>query len=116
MYSKIEIYNTDFTDKYLLKVEDKTMYVGFLIKEVVELLKENKTINQIINILNSKHQIDLKEEDINEIVTNKINNFVQQKNVTTLVKLFKILDPSKFTFPFIVTTIFDKKYSTLFYP
>ena len=92
MYSKIEIYNTDFTDKYLLKVEDKTMYVGFLIKEVVELLKENKTINQIINILNSKHQIDLKEEDINEIVTNKINNFVQQKNVTTLVKLFKILE------------------------
>ena len=113
MYSKIEIYNTDFTDKYLLKVEDKTMYVGFLIKEVVELLKENKTINQIINILNSKHQIDLKEEDINEIVTNKINNYIKKKNVTTLVKLFKILDPSKFTFPFIVTTIFDKK---IFYP
>ena len=45
MYSKIEIYNTDFTDKYLLKVEDKTMYVGFLIKEVVELLKENKPNN-----------------------------------------------------------------------
>ena len=86
MYSKIEIYNTDFTDKYLLKVEDKTMYVGFLIKEVVELLKENKTINQIINILNSKHQIDLKEEDINEIVTtiSSINtislSYVMDKN------------------------------------
>ena len=39
MYSKIEIYNTDFTDKYLLKVEDKTMYVGFLIKEVVKINK-----------------------------------------------------------------------------
>lgn len=113
MYSKIEIYNTDFTDKYLLKLEDKTMYVGFLIKEVVELLKENKTINQIINILNAKHKINLKEEDINEIVTNKIYNFIYQKKTTTLVKLFKVLDPSKLAIPFIVTSIFEKK---IFYP
>ncbi|OCB78450.1 site-2 protease family protein [Flavobacterium crassostreae] len=109
MYSKIEIYDTDFKDKYLLKLEDKTMYVGFLIKEIVELLKESKTINQIINILNKKYQITLNEEDINEIITNKINNFLSQKQPTTLVKLFKILEPSKFIFPSFVTTIFDKK-------
>ena len=112
MYNKIEIYNTDFDEKYLLKIEDKTMYVGYLIKEVVTLLKHKKNINQIKKNLFDKHQVILNEEEIETIIV-KLNDFIDKKNPVTLIKLFKILDPSKITFPFLSNSIFNKK---IFYP
>lgn len=50
MYQNLEIYETDFKDKYLIKVEDRTMYVGFRIKEIIELLKDNKASLEILEI------------------------------------------------------------------
>ena len=47
MYNDIEIFETDFKDKYLILNNEKSIYGGFLIKEIVELLKERKNTKQI---------------------------------------------------------------------
>lgn len=109
MYNKIEIFETDFTDKYLLKVEDKTMYVGFIIKEIVELLQKNITKNEIIDIINVKYSIDLNNTELNKIIEDKIDNLFSIKKANSLIKLFNILDPSKFNFPKFSYHLFAEK-------
>jgi hypothetical protein len=47
MYNNIEIFETDFKDKYLIINEEKSIYGGFLIREIVEQLKQNKNHNEI---------------------------------------------------------------------
>ncbi len=79
MYKKIEIYSTDFPDKYLLKIEDKTMYAGFLIKDIVELLQKGKSKVQLVQIINNRYELDLKTYDINKIIDERINRLLLPK-------------------------------------
>lgn len=110
MYTKIEIFKTDFTDKYLLKLEDKTMYVGYIIKEIVELLQDNKPKNEIINTINTKHQINLSITELNIIIGEKIESIFTTKKSNSLIKLFKIVDPSKFNFPKFINQLFIERF------
>lgn len=110
MYNKIEIFKTDFTDKYLLKVEDKTMYVGFIIKEIVELLQKNISKNEIIDIVNAKYSINLNITELDKIIEENINNLFSIKKTNSLIKLFKIVDPSTFSFPKFIYQLFSEKF------
>ena len=109
MYKKIEIHTTDFTDKYLLKVEDRTMYVGFLIKEIIELLQKDKEVAEITTIINAKHRINLEKQEIGSLISEKLNKFLEPRQKNLLVKFFKIFDPSVLNFPSYLTFFFGKK-------
>jgi putative peptide zinc metalloprotease protein len=106
MYNKIEVFETDFADKYLLKLEDKTIYAGIIIKDIIELLKDYRTKKEIINIINSEHKINLNIAELNKIIESKIDKIFILKKTNSLIKLFKIIDPSKFQYPKIAFKLF----------
>lgn len=112
MYNNIEIFETDFKDKYLIINEEKSIYGGFLIREIVEQLKQNKNHNEITLYLSKKYKNNFDEENISTIITNQINPILKKDNYKGFKKLFKIIDPSKIPLPLLVQKIFK---SSLFY-
>lgn len=112
MYNKIAIYETDFSNKYLLKYNDNSLYVGYLVKEVILLLKKNVKENKISKIINEKHNLTINDGDIRKIIS-KIEKTLFVKKKTSLIKLFKIVDPNKINIPPVVKNIF--KENTFYY-
>jgi putative peptide zinc metalloprotease protein len=113
MYREIEIIATDYKDKYLLKHGEKTLFVGFIVKDIIEFLKEGKTATEICQALKNRHIIDLSPETIHEIIENKINVFIEKKHISSFQKVFKLFNPSIIKLPQFMMAIFEP---WIFYP
>jgi len=105
MYEKIHIHETDFTGKFLLKVDDHTMYVGYITKEIVNLLKKETKKNDIVNTINESYDLNINSNEIDNII-NKIDVFLLKERKTQLLKLIKILNPNKLNFPTFIKNLF----------
>ncbi|HIP33947.1 MAG TPA: hypothetical protein EYG89_04340 [Bacteroidia bacterium] len=107
LYEKIEIYKTDFSEKHLLKFNDNTMYVGYIVKDIVILLQEGINKKEIYKIYKKKYNIE--RSDINTVIT-KIDDFIIQNKKSELIKLFYIVNPNNLSIPSFVKNIFFDKY------
>lgn len=108
MYNKITIYKTDFSNKYLLRFDDNSLYVGYIVKEVILLLKKNIKEDSIPKIISEKYNLTVNDNDIQKII-NKIEKTLFVKKRTSLIKLIKIINPNKISFPFLIQNIFKEK-------
>lgn len=98
MYKKIEILETDFKDKYLIIYKGNSMYVSFVAKEIIELLKIDKSNYEICLSLSSKYNAEINTIIVEE-VENNIKKFLNKDESQSFIKLFKILNPSKINIP-----------------
>lgn len=107
MYKEIQIIETDFEDKYLIKYKEKTMYVGFIVRDIIEFLKEGKNNMEIHSSITNKYNVDLKIDSIDDIIVNKINLFIVKNEAKTFRKIVKLFDPSLLILPKIIFKIFE---------
>lgn len=98
MYSKIEIFDTEHLEKYLLISNNNTLYIGSIVKDIVSLLKYEFTIKVIVKTINAKYNIQLSIQDVTEIKKN-IDFFLIKKDASNLYKIAVIFNPTKISLP-----------------
>lgn len=108
MYSKINIYKTDFSNKYLLRFNDNSLYVGYIVKEVVLLLKKEINKDSIPKIINEKYNLTVNDSDIQKIIKSIEDKLFVSKE-TSLIKLFKIINPANINVPLLFQNIFKER-------
>lgn len=116
MYTKIEILETDFEDKYLVKHKENSMYVGYITKDIIELLNDNKENNEICTRLSIKYHTDISLDTIHDVKV-KVDNFLlKNEEVKSFYKIAKIFNPNRVTIPRKFYAIFNSMpfYLTLF--
>jgi putative peptide zinc metalloprotease protein len=97
MYAEIEICETDFKDKYLIKKGDKSMYVGHIVRDIIELLKQGRSSTEIHLALSGRHSEKIDIETINEIVEDKIEGFLTPDKGRSFFKVAKLFNPAVLT-------------------
>jgi len=107
MYKEIIILETDFSDKYLIKHKEKTMFVGFIVKDIIEFLKLGLSYNEIHTSINKKYNLEIELHRINEIIIKQINPFITTRKYQTIKKIFKLFDPNTLYFPKSILKIFN---------
>jgi len=108
-YSDIKILKTEYNDDYLLLYSNKTLLIGFIVKEIVELLQRNITSKELIKeTILQKYNIVVDEKSVIE-TKEKIDDFLIKKNKDSFTRLFKLLNPSKIKFG-ILYFLFSKKF------
>lgn len=113
MYNQIEIHKTEYSGKYLLITKSKTLYVGFIVKDVLDFLKCGFNNNTITLKINEKHNTDLSSESVNNIKAS-IDKFLINEEKSNLHRLLKLFNPNKILIPKIAARIFFKKYFYFF--
>jgi putative peptide zinc metalloprotease protein len=107
MYAEIEIYETDFKDKYLIKKGDKSMYVGHIVRDIIELLKQGRNNAEIQLALSGKHNEKIDISTINEIVHDKIEGFLAPGQGKSFFKVAKLFNPAILPIPRKLLSIFE---------
>lgn len=110
MYKEIEIANTDFENKYAIRLNDKTMYVGFMVKDIIEFLKEGKGSIEMQHHFREKYKLVVSREIIDDVIEYKVNPFVIKHVDTSFKKVFTLLNPSVIPVPSYILKIFDKRF------
>lgn len=111
-YIEIKIHKTEFDDNFLLLYNNKTLLVGFLVKEILECLqKDINSIDDIRKIINNKYNIAIDDSSIN-ITKNKLDSFLNKKVNSGFIRVFKLLNPNKINSK-IFGILFEKN---VFYP
>lgn len=113
MYSKIEIHETDFPKKYLFINEDNLIFGGFMIKEIVELLKKGLSVSEITIKLEEKYQTEIDKEVVENIINKEIKSLVEKPKKRKMIKLLKVSIPPNLKFPKLILGLFNYK---VFYP
>jgi putative peptide zinc metalloprotease protein len=109
MYSKIEIHETDFPNKYLFINNDNLIFGGFMIKEIVELLKKGLTISEITDTIAEKYQTEIDRDVVEKIINKEIKSLVEKPKKRKMIKLFKVSIPSTLKFPKLILGLFNYK-------
>lgn len=82
MYKEIEIHNTDEKDKFLFIKNNNLIYGGFVIRDIILLLKQDNSKLEICSMLSEKYQRNINLEIINDIIDNKLQKlFLNPKKV-----------------------------------
>ena len=111
MYKNIEIFETDFSEKYLLSSNNKTLLVGIIVKDIVLLLKSGYPVDKINHEICKIHNTDITYEQILKTKT-AIDKFLNDKKKSSLIKLIKLFNPNNLSIPTIKP---KKKFNKLFY-
>jgi len=109
MYNKIEIHKTEYLEKYLLISNNCILYVGVIVKDIIDFLKEEFTIDVIVEKINKKHNIKLSYQEVDNVKTN-IDKFLTRKEDTSLYKVLNFFNPSKVSTPTFLFKIFYAKF------
>lgn len=112
MYSKIEIFDTEYLEKYLLISSNNSLYVGVIIRDITSFLKNGLTLEMIEKKINDKYNIQLSNQEVSEIKAS-IDIFISKKETTNLYKVAIISNPSKIIIPKIILDVF---FEICFYP
>lgn len=93
-YKDIELFKRECDDNYLLLLNNKTLSVGFLVKDTLLLLQSGITNpTEIKEELYIIHKLEIEIIDIENIIR-LINKFTFESTEPFYVKLFKLFDPS----------------------
>lgn len=107
MYSKIEIHNTENPKKYLFIKDDNILFGGFIIKDIIEMLKNNLSSNEITKNLSEKYKTNIEQDNIQKIIDNDIKNLVEKPKKRKILKILKLSIPKNLKFPNFVYYIFN---------
>ena len=110
MYEDIEIVRTDFENKYLIRLNDKTMHVGFMVKDIIEFLKEGKNTDEIQKYFKNRYELSVGKEIIDDVIENKINPFVIKHVDTSFNKILILFNPSVIPVPEMILKLFNKRF------
>ena len=114
MYKDIEIFETDFIEKYLLTAKNKTLLVGIIVKDIVLLLKSGYEIDEIKSEINKLHKVEISREQIIKTKKNIEKSLTEEKR-SDLVKLIKLFNPNNLSIPNIKSKKdFDKFFYFIF--
>lgn len=113
MYSKIEIYNTDYPNKYLFIKDENLFFGGFVVKDIVELLKIEKTTDEIVSEISKKYKTDIDKTLVENIINNDLKELVEKTKKKKMIKIFKVILPKNPTYPSFLLNLFSKN---IFYP
>jgi putative peptide zinc metalloprotease protein len=106
LYKRIEIFEKESDNTYLLLFQNKTLSVGYLVKDILLLLQNDIFDTSTINkSLQKEHNLDINNEDIEKTVS-YINKFVIKKNNSFFFKFGKLINPEFISFRF--NFIFEK--------
>lgn len=108
MYSKIKILNTEYLEKYLLISDNKTLYIGVIVKDIINFLKYDFSIDIIVKRINDKHNIQLSNQDVINVKT-KIDTFLIKKQKSNLYKVVDFFNPSKVSIHKSLLSIFSTR-------
>lgn len=107
MYSKIQIIPTDEYDKYLIINDNNLIYGGFIVKDIVELLKNQISAEKISIILSKKYNTAIEKETIlNVIDLHLVKLLINPKKKRSLKKLLKINLNSEINYPDFIFKLF----------
>lgn len=110
MYERLQIIETDFNGKYLIKHEEKTMYVGFIVRDIVELLINGKNDTEIHSFISNKYSLTIDQKMITEMIEDKIDTFINKKQSRSFIKIIKLFDPAKMPIHRILLKAFETHY------
>lgn len=107
MYKEIQVISTEEDGKYLFIKDNNLIYGGFIVKDIVELLKEKLSNENIAQILSQKYNSDISTITINEIVNNQLDKLlIDPKKKRSLKKLKKVILDPDITYPNILFSFF----------
>jgi putative peptide zinc metalloprotease protein len=107
MYSKIQILTTDFESKYLFINDNNLIYGGFMIKDIVELLKQNNSPEKITQILSKKYDTDIDIDVVLDIINVQLQKlFLPSKKKKSIKKIIKINLNINRTYPASILSLF----------
>ncbi len=85
-YQDIEIKKTEHENKFLLIYNGNYAFVGCIIADVVNDLKANRTIDDILNTLQLKYSNKITKKDLLKVINVDITNLINKEKATTKVK------------------------------
>lgn len=107
MYNEIEIVSTDFENKYLVRLYDKSMHVGFMIKDIIEFLKEGKASDEMQMHFKESYGLFVDRKTIDDVIENKINPFVIKQDTASFHKIVPLFNPSVVRVPNVILEAFS---------
>jgi hypothetical protein len=110
MYKEIEILRTDFENKYLIRLNDKTMRVGFMVKDIIEFLKEGRSRDEMQDYFKNQYELFVGKDVIDDVIENKINPFVIKHEDTSFSKILTLFNPSVIPIPEMILKVFNKHF------
>lgn len=113
MHTQIEIHKTDFPNKYLFISDNSIFFGGFIIKDIIYLLKENINTEEITKILSDKYETEIDKKEVEKIINEDIPKLIEKTKRNKVIKLLKIPIPSSLKFSKIALSLFNQY---LFYP
>jgi putative peptide zinc metalloprotease protein len=94
-YKNIEFFKKEFDNKFLLLNKNKTLSVGFLVKDILLSLQDGIfSPIEIKNELSKKHNLTIDINDIKETI-NVIDKFTFENTDSFFIKIFKLINPSR---------------------
>lgn len=93
-YTDIQILNTEFDDNFLLLYDNRTLLVGFVVKEILEYLQTGvHSVDVISNNIHKKHNLKIDNSSICA-TKEKLDAFLTQKTNGGLIRVFKLFNPN----------------------
>ncbi|WP_281228186.1 M50 family metallopeptidase [Flavobacterium aquiphilum] len=107
MYSEIQIIPTDEENKYLFIKDNNLIYGGFIVKDIVELLKDHISNKNISIILSEKYNTTIEIETINNLIDLQLNKLlINPKKKRSLRKILKVKLSSEIYYPNFIFELF----------
>ena len=114
-YTDIQIHKTEFDDDFLLLYDNRTLLVGFIVKEILEYLQKGvQSVDEISENLYNKHNLTIDSNSIS-ITKEKIDVFFSQKTSNNFIRIFKLLNPNKINFKYLEFLFFNKVFYSIFF-
>jgi putative peptide zinc metalloprotease protein len=110
MYKEIEILRTDYENKYLIRLNDKTMRVGFMVKDIIEFLKEGRSRDEMQDYFKNQYELFVGKDVIDDVIENKINPFVIKQEDESFSKILTLFNPSVIPIPEMILKVFNKHF------
>ena len=107
MYKEIQVISTEEEGKYLFIKDNNLIYGGFIVRDIVELLKEKLSNEKIAKILTQKYNSNIDKLTVNEIVNNQLDKLlINPKKKRSLKKITKVILNSNVKYPNFILSFF----------
>lgn len=91
MYREIQIHTTDEKDKFLFIKDNNLIYGGFIIRDIILLLKQGNSKYDISQILSKRYNTTINQETITNIVDHRLEElFLNQRKRKSLKKIIHL--------------------------
>jgi len=109
MYSNIDIQETEISGRHLLTTNEKSFYIGYLTKEIIEHLQKGIPPHNISKLISKNRGVVLTIDDINDVI-DSLNKKEEKNGPGNLIKLFNIINTKNITnIPITINKIYTGK-------